>query len=92
MKLPYKILAIQFATPLFLGLIYFLIDKFSTQSFFSTYGFVAIAMALFDFVAGIALAISGITKNKACVIGLLLSGALLLVTGFFAITQIEFGR
>ena len=92
MKLPLKILAAQIAVPLLIALGYFAADKFDWQTFFGTYGIIAIPIAFVNIFAAIIMAIANYQKNKAWVLGLLMSAAVLLITGFFAVTQLDFGR
>ncbi len=92
MKLPVKILAVQIAVPLLIALGYFATDKFDWQTFFGTYGIIAIPVALVNILGAIIMAIANYQKNKAWILGLVTSAVVLFITGFFAVTQLDFGR
>lgn len=91
MKLPIKITLIVLGLVIVISVLYSADSNFAIDTMIFTYGLFACIAGAISFIAGITLLFAG-QSNKSKALGFLLSAGLLLVTGFFAYSQVSFGR
>ena len=91
MKLPYKIALINLAAVFIPTLIMSFQNGFLGDTAFFLYGIFGMSAGIINLLLALILVIAG-NKKPGLLQGLLFSGLLFLITGFFTMTQVHFGR
>jgi hypothetical protein len=87
-----KIVLIEFGVIVLIALISSIGKFFNWQSFYFMYDLLAVPIGLINFVLSTGLLISNFQKNKDWVISFICIGILLIITGYFAFSEVRFSR